>query len=284
MELRQSRHTQHQTRNPLPERFSLHSSVAGTGDPVLCISGFGCSSYNYEWMWPVLARRSNVVLWEARGMGLSQKVMQPYELRDLADDAVESMLQLGHTRFHVVGISMGGMVAQLIALHHPERMLSLSLLCTTSGGDRFVPLPPLTPEMLKKAETIPEPQRTDLTLRAITHPNTLQNSPTLFARMAELRRSHAAPIDQLLLQKAAVDRFLATTAPVERIACPTLVLHGAEDRFAPPENGRRLAALIPGATLRFVPESDHFFFLEKAEEVASHINDFHRSLSAEVRP
>lgn len=280
MELRQSRHTQHQTRNTLHERFSLHSYVAGSGEPVLCISGFGCDAYNYEWIWPVLARRSNVVLLENRGMGLSQKVTQSYELEEMANDAVEAMLQLGHPRFHVVGISMGGMISQLIAINHPERVTSLSLLCTTSAGDRFVPLPPLTPEMLKKAATIPEPQRTEFTLRAITHPRTIEKSPTLFAEMVRLRREHGAPLDQLLLQKDAVDRFLAGPAiPVEKIACPTLVLHGDTDRFVAAENGRRLAALIPNATLQLVPESDHYFFLEKAEEVASHINEFHRGLS-----
>lgn len=292
MDMRQSRHTQHETKNPLSERFSLHSYVAGDDGPgsrapILCISGFGCNSYNYEWMWPLLAQRGKVVLLENRGMGLSSRVDQSYELADLAADGVEVMRQLGFTRFHVVGISMGGMIAQLTAVNFPENVLSLSLLCTSSGGDRFVALPPLTPDMLRKAAEIPEPLRTDLTLRGVVHPLLIEQNPSLFAKMADLRRNNAAALDQLLLQKAAVDRFLTGSLAVETIACPTLVLSGSADRFVAPENARRLAALIPGAVLKFISDSDHYFFLEKAEEVATAINAFHRNLSEkspEVQP
>ncbi len=128
--------------------------------------------------------------------------------------------------------------------------------------------------MLRKAATIPEPLRSELTLRAVVHPKLIEKTPELFARMVELRRNNPAPLDQLLLQKDAVDRFLKGSVPVETIACPTLILHGSADRFAPAENGRRLANLIPGATFKIIPDSDHYFFLEKAEEVPDAISAF----------
>jgi len=242
--------------------------------PTLCISGFACSLYNFSWMAPFLATKSPLVLIDNRGMGKSQGCPWPYSLADLADDAATLMKSLGHDRYNVVGISMGGMIAQLLTLKYPKRVSKLALLCTTSGGSRFAPLPEITVEALKLFYSFPEPKRSASALKSYVHPSLQNENPELFKSMIELRSSQSADLEQVLLQKYAVDDFLHSEIPIQNIHCPSLILTGAEDRFVPIENARRLAGLIPDARLEIIPNSDHFFFLEKAKEVAFRIQEF----------
>lgn len=249
-------------------------NVGNTPLPTLCISGFACSLYNFSWIAPFLAAKNPLVLVDNRGMGKSQGCSWPYSLVDLADDAATLMNSLGFTRYNIVGISMGGMIAQLLTLKYPEQVSKLALLCTTSGGSRFAALPEITVEALKLFYSFPEPKRSASALKSYVHPSLLVDNPELFQRMIDLRSSQATNLDQVLLQKYAVDEFLLSEIPIQNIHCPSLILTGADDRFVPIENARRLAQLIPQAKLEIIPNSDHFFFLEKAKDVAASIQEF----------
>lgn len=260
------------------EEFALNCTVYKQGTQIrpalLGISGFACSSYNFEWLWPHLVQHFDVYLIDNRGMGESEPVRKNYTLQDLADDAAETMLTLGHSRYHVAGISMGGMIAQLLALKNPNRIESLSLLCTTSGGDGFLPLPPLTLDALHQFYSIPEPKRSELALKAYVHPMTQSMQPELFDKMVELRSSHPPRFDQVLLQKQAVDEFLSKPIPLSQISARTLILAADSDRFVPLGNASRLQASIPRSQAQIVRETDHYFFLEKPEEIAHLLSDF----------
>ncbi len=242
--------------------------------PVLCLSGFGCSHYNFDEIEKALGRDYPMVLVDNKGMGKSSGATSEYELREVAMEALEVMDQLEVPKFHLMGISMGGFLSQIIALDNPERLASLSLMCTTSGGDEFIPLPPMPAEQLKAFYALEEPKRTELAVAATVYPSLPQTNPELFQKICSLRRSHPVDVEQVLFQKKAVDQWLAQKWPIEKIKTPTLILSGAEDRFVNPENAKRLQSKISGALLEFVPESDHLFFLEKPEIVAGHLKKF----------
>lgn len=248
------------------------------------ISGFACSSYNFEWLVPYLTQHVDLYLIDNRGMGGSEAVQQPYNLEDLADDAAEAMKFLGVNSYHVAGISMGGMIAQLLTLRHPEKVESLSLLCTTSGGPDFLPLPPLPEDALRQFYAVPEPRRSELALKAYVHPLLQSMNPELFDKMVELRSSHPARLDQVLLQKKAVDTFLEKPLPLQNIRCRTLILAADGDRFVPFGNAARLQSAIPGSQVQVVRESDHFFFLEKAAEVGALLTSFLGSPTTTPQP
>lgn len=262
-------------KNSQGNELAVH--VVGAGLPLLCISGFGCSHYNFEFLYPHLQDQFEVIMIDNRGMGESFDPTSEYELSDIAQDAVDVMTFLGHDKFHLVGISMGGFVSQLLTIKYPQKVLSLQLLCTTSGGDDFIPLPKMDEEMLTRFQDIPEPKRTEVAIAATVHPTLPTQNQNLFNQIIELRRSHPARLEQLLKQKRAVDRFLAQPIPLYEMKVPTLVLTGAEDRFVNPANALRLREKIAGSRLGVVPDTDHLFFLENSamttEMMKSFLND-----------
>ena len=259
-------------KNSQGNELAVH--VAGAGLPLLCISGFGCSHYNFEFLYPYLQDQFEVIMIDNRGMGESFDPSSEYELNDIAQDAVEVMKALGHDEFHVVGISMGGFVSQLLTIQYPQKVLSLQLLCTTSGGEDFIPLPKMDEEMLTRFQDIPEPKRTEVAIAATVHPTLPTQNPKLFHEIIELRRTHPARLEQLLKQKRAVDRFLEKAIALNEIKVQTLVLTGAEDRFVSPANALRLREKIVGSRLGVVPDTDHLFFLENATMTTEMMNNF----------
>lgn len=239
--------------------------------PILCLSGFGCSHYNFTFIEKEMGEDHPMILIDNRGIGNSSPVNDEYQLQALADDALEVMDQLGIESFILFGISMGGFVAQLLTLKAPERVEKLALLCTTSGGVTFIPLPEMTEEMLTAFYQIPEPKRTESAIAATVHPGLGKRDPELLKEIIELRRSHPVDTEQVLKQKRAVEGFLREPIAIHTISCPTLIMTGAEDRFVNPYNATILQANIRQAHLRSIPETDHLFFFEKSKVVSSEL-------------
>ena len=266
------------------DNSSIHAlitsgSIFEKPETLLCLSGFGCSHYNFLELAKDLGHHYQMVLIDNRGMGLSDDAKEEYLLEDLAKDALEVMDQLGVESFHLAGTSMGGFVSQLVALNAPARVKSLSLLCTTSGGDRYIPLPELTEQSLELFYQIPEPKRTGVAIEATVYPGLKEESPEDFERICTLRRAHPVRVDQVLRQKRAVDKFLNEVILVENIHCPTFILSGDSDRFVSPKNSKTLNSKIPNSSLFFIEKSDHLFFLEKPKEVAAIMKSCLESLS-----
>ncbi|EQC51922.1 alpha/beta fold hydrolase [Bacteriovorax sp. DB6_IX] len=252
----------------------IHYQIQGEGTPLLCISGFGCSNYNFDFIRELLAADFQLVLVDNRGMGKSSPVVHDYQIDDLAQDAVEIMDSLGHQKFAVMGISMGGFIAQKIALNFPERVSSLVLACTTSGGEDFPKLNKLDEQTIRRSFSLGAKVYNELVSKATVHPKTQREKPELLERIIDLRASHMPKLDQVLLQQRAVDKFLNETMELEKISCPTLVISGDEDRFVNPKSSLIFAEKIPNAKVQFIEESDHHFFLEKPRETADAVSQY----------
>ena len=259
-------------------RFSGHFEEMGTGPPLLCCPGFGCSNWIFKDLALAMESSARWIMPDPRGMGLSPKAHESYTIADLADDGSLLMDDLGHERFWVMGISMGGFIAQSLALAHPNRVSGLLLLCTTGPGPDFPQLPELEEPLLRAWYDMDPATVVRANTDATVHPGLKRRNPQRYLEIVDAKLRHRAELDQVLLQREATRTYLKEARPLERIACPTLVLCGENDRFVVPESSRLLAEKIPGAELRLFPQSDHLFFLEKTAEVTAAIREFLESL------
>ena len=170
----------------------------------------------------------------------------------MADEAVGVLDALGHARAHVVGISMGGMIAQLVALRHPQRVERLVLIGTHAGGASVVPPTPEAMAVLGADRSRPPDEIVRQPMATITAPG--------FADRASggdrgARRARGRPADAARLRSRASSLPILASNRMARlgaITAPTLVVHGSEDPLVPPANGAAIARAIPGAQLRRV--------------------------------
>ena len=202
----------------------------------------------------------------------------PYTLDDMADDAVGLMDALGVARAHIVGASMGGMIAQLVAIKHPDRTKSLiSIMSTTGRRD----LPPGNRETLSVLFRPPNSSSRDdlidasiLVQRRCPVP-AFRRAKRKCAPAAE-RRTDRAPFDPagLARQSAALIAAPPRNALLRELRCPTLVLHGADDPVIPAAAAKDTAESIPGAELVIVPGMGHDFASALVPVYLKHIGDF----------
>src|SRR3954447_1345078 len=226
------------------------------GEPLLLIMGLGASSRLWYRLLPWLRRQHRVILLDNRGTGASAPVRSRLTMRSLAADAVGVLDAAGVESAHVVGASMGGMIAQHLALDHRDRVRSLVLACTTAGGRAGAP-----PWRLLAASALRPmlgPGRTfGLVAPALYAARTRREQPERVREDLAVRIADATPPATVYAQLAAAARHDTRARLRELAGLPVTVLHGAEDALVPVARGRELAAAIPGARLIEFPETGH---------------------------
>lgn len=249
---------------------SLHYREWGSGPPVLLIAGIPAIADDWE---PVAMRLASLgrraIAYDNRGSGASSVTPGPYTTAVMAEDAVALMGHLSLERVDVFGMSMGGMIAQELAISHAERVNRLVLGCTHAGVAHAVP----PPAAVGRAFAL----RTEdwglrmRTLAPFAFSRTVAPSD-LLAFIEKKSRDVQDPAGY----RAQIDAVLAHDA-VSRlgtIAAPTLVLTGDDDQIIPGENSELLAERIPNAELRIIPSTGHLFFLEQPGETIEILSDF----------
>jgi 3-oxoadipate enol-lactonase len=248
--------------------INLHYEVhGGSGDPLLMVMGLGGSSAGWD---PALvadlARSFRTIVYDNRGTGLSEKPNIPYSLEMFAADAIALIDSLRLDRLHVFGVSMGGMIAQEIALRYGQRLQTLTLGCTTCGGKHAVPPPPESLKIL----TAPRDGASDEELVRRAWP---LGYTTSYIR--EHRAELEATIPRLLAHPTpafAYKRHLEATYLLKtydrlpEIRTPTLVVTGAQDALIPARNSEIIAQRIPNAKYHVIPDAGHAFFNEARKE------------------
>ena len=244
----------------------LHHVVDGPADAptVVLFPSLGSTLEMWEPQVAPLAERFRVVRVDPRGHGGSPVPPGPYTMAELADDAIAVLDAAGEWAAHVYGVSLGGMIAQAIALRHPTRVRSLVLGATTPGGPRAV---------LADRDTLAFFER-----RAAMPPEEAVWASVPYNYAARTRAHHAQRIGEDIVQRLrfpfAVEPYRAQLAAafghdvheeLGRIAVPTLVVHGEADRMVPPANARLLAEAIPGAQVRLYPETGHLYFTDEPQ-------------------
>jgi len=233
----------------------------GTGSPLCCIPGLGADHTAFVRNVRDLASRHLVLVLDQRGIGASDPVTGPLSMAELADDAARVIAEQAGGAAHVFGVSMGGMVAQHVALRHPSLVRSLALGCTGPGGAAAVRAAPEATRQLLGGDARDPVSAYRNACRVMYSTDFQVRHPEVIEAAVAWRASHLVRGQTFRAQWEAI-RGHATDDDLARIAAPTLVLHGTGDRVMPIGNGERLAARIPGATLVRLRGRGHLFFQE----------------------
>lgn len=263
-----------EARDGLPLAVSLTQSMAGSaGPPLIMIPGLGATRHVYAPLVPLLAQRMPVAVFDPRGTGDSGVGNPPYTMAQLADDTVEVLASLGWDRAAVFGASMGGMVAQHVAIGHRDRVWRLLLACTSPGAAHAVPAErDATRALLGKGATTGEEAYRMATTVLYEQGWAAANRPLVEAEIA-YRATHPVAARAFSGQYEAVKAH-DTWERLPSITAPTLVIHGTSDSVIPVGNGERIAGRIPGARLLELEGRGHLFWHEDPEAAAAAITSF----------
>jgi pimeloyl-ACP methyl ester carboxylesterase len=243
--------------------YRIHYQSFGNPEapPLLLIMGLGMASDAWDTLPTRLADRFHVVVFDNRGMGSSSATPGGFRIRDMADDAVRVLDAAGIAQACVFGISMGGMIAQELALHYPARVRAL-VLGATFGSQLRSHKPPLgvARDLLLVTLFSRRPQRMARLL--VSDEFMARHQDRFLAWMSRLGRPQRSAARRQIL---AIARHEAEDR-LPRLRVPTLVISGDRDRLVPVENSRRLARMIPRARLVEFPGVGHAFPFERADE------------------
>jgi pimeloyl-ACP methyl ester carboxylesterase len=249
----------------------IYWTTRGQGPPVLFIMGLAFSHEMWfrvvEWVAP----RFQAVLFDNRGSGRSDAPRTPYSIAQMAADAVAVLDAAGVGSAHVLGASMGGMIAQELVLRWPERVRSLTLGCTHAGWLwSRLPRPSVFANVWKARGLSPE-QALEAIDRHMYHPDTPQH---LVREDRAVRLAGLPPRHGYRNQILAVASWWGSYWRLPRIAKPVVILHGADDPLIPVENGRMLQRRIPGARLEVVADCRHVMPTDQPRRTAELVTGF----------
>lgn len=253
--------------------MALHHVRRGAGDPLLLIQGM--SGHSIHWGEPFLAdleRDFDVIAIDNRGTGGSARVDAPFSIAELADDAVETLDELGLDSAHVLGISMGGMIAQELVLRHPGRVRTLVLGCTYAGGPEGRLAPPEIVELLTESMRSGDRERAIRAGWSVNVSEAYAADEANYERFKEIALTKPVAVQVIMLQMQAIAGH-DTSPRLGDIAVPTLVVHGTEDQMLPASNGEAIARAIPGARLELLEGVGHMFWVEQPERSAELVRE-----------
>ena len=259
----------------------LHYERGGTGEPLLMVMGMGGTAKHWGGPFTTLIERDfDALRYDHRGIGASGRLEGELTIARLAADALALLDALELERVHVLGISMGGMVAQELTLRAPERVATLTLGCTWAGGPNGRFTDPEVGSALREATLSGDPRHAIRTAWEFNFSERYRAEESRFDAFYELVRDLRAPVPVLAAQAVACATH-DTSARLEQVSAPTLVVHGTEDRILDAANATAIASAIPQARLELLPGVGHMFFWEQPERCAQLVRD-HAALAAEA--
>lgn len=265
--------------------LELYYELHGAGEPLVLIAGLGYDGWQWHRMLPGLAERFRVVVFDNRGAGRSSKPAGPYTAQLLADDTAALITALGLGPAHVLGHSMGGFVAQALALSRPDLVNKLILAATNFGGPRHVPITPEALAVLTDTQSDPL-ERLRRGVAISTAPGWAAAHPESVQAWLDYRAAH--PLDpagyqaQLAIGLSLYPEAACFEPHLPNIQAPTLILFGAHDKVVPPANAERLARQIPGSRVEILPEAGHLFPFEVPEAANAAVIRFLTTSGSEV--
>jgi pimeloyl-ACP methyl ester carboxylesterase len=254
--------------------IQVYYEVRGEGFPLVMIAGL---SGNTDWWDPRvirgLSKNFKIVLFDNRGAGRTDVTDRECTIRLFADDTACLMDALRISRAHVLGVSMGGMIAQELALNYPEKVEKLVLCSTTCGGAKSLPPSQEVLDVLTAdASELSAEEVARMVVPLCFTKDFIDNNPDYVELM--IRQILKAPIsDEAYRRQLNAIMQFDTYDRLSQIKAPTLVLRGKRDILIPPENGSILAKAIPNAKLANLERSAHLL-TEDMEEVIHVITEF----------
>jgi pimeloyl-ACP methyl ester carboxylesterase len=250
--------------------------AANGSDPetVALVEGLGYGRWMWRWQRERLVEAGyRVVVWDNRGTGDSDAPEGHYTVEEMASDLDAVLEAAGVEHAHVVGASMGGMIAQQHALDY-DRAESLALLCTSHGGEEALDVPEETQtRMFDVPDDADEREAIRYKMKPAMTDGFWEENDDLIEDVVDWRLEGDASDDAREAQAAGVMAFDASDRLGE-IEIPALVAHGTDDRVLPVENADLLHEKLPDSRLAVFENGSHLFFIERAETVNDHLLEF----------
>lgn len=257
--------------------INMHYETYGTGEPLMLLPGLGsaCKSCFFRQI-PRLAEGFRVIGIDNRGTGLSDKPETAYSMETMADDAAELLASVDIHKAHILGLSMGGMIAQHMALRYPDKVASLVLACTSCGGSHVKPPDPeltaRTFDMKRRAE-LPRAEYLRELLALYVSQQFIDTNPDIVDEYVSLGVKYGSPPHTFMRHFEAVIMH-DTYDRLSEIKVPTLVVGAGNDRLQHVDNSRMLAERIPNAELMVLQGMGHFLFVEAPDDLSDAIIGF----------
>jgi pimeloyl-ACP methyl ester carboxylesterase len=265
--------------------LEMYYEMHGNGFPLVMISGYSGSSESWDALVPRvrdLSKHYRVVTLDNRGTGRSSVPEGDYSIKTMGDDVAGLLDCLEVSKAHVLGQSMGGMIAQELAINHPKKVNGLILVCTTPRGSTSKAIPGQKGAfeklkwMFAPPPGMPQEALLEEIMRLCYHKNFFdRNKASIMASIPKY------PTSSSTLEKHydAIIKF-DTRSRLEMIRSRTFVIHGEDDRLVMPEGGRMLAKHIPNAELKMFKQAGHAVLEEKWQEAKPAILDFLKPFDA----
>ena len=250
---------------------NLYYEVHGEGYPVVLISGLGSQGQSWDTQVPIYSKHYKIVVFDNRGAGKSDKPKAPYSTEQMADDTAALMDALSIDRAHVVGKSMGGMIAQWMAIKYPERVSRIVMGCSSASRDK------VGNGILKMGREI----ASKVGLRAVWFMalhlgysrKYIEANIDRLNKVSELLTEDPEALEGYIGQSFACEGH-DTTELLPGIKAPAFVMMGDSDLITAPERTRELSMLIPTAELCVFSDVGHGFWRERQQEVDSLVLHF----------
>ena len=259
-------------------RQRLYYEVHGDGEPLLCVAGLTCDTLVWIPQIQAFSAAYRTVIFDNRDAGQSSMAEGDYEIADMARDALALADHLELDTFHLLGVSMGGAIAQEIALQAPDRVRTLTLAVTFAAGGAYARR--LAEVWTARVAHVSHEQHVD-ELMLLNHSEGFYDNPEMveFIRTAMLSNPHPQPPDAFARQLAACSRH-DTRDRLSSLTMPTHVIGGEYDILVPVWKSREIASLIPDAKLTVLPGAPHGLSIERAEEFNAAVLEFIREAAA----
>ncbi|MBD2451902.1 alpha/beta hydrolase [Nostoc sp. FACHB-152] len=252
--------------------IDLFYEIKGTGEPLLLIAGFMCDRAYWSLLMPSLISQYQVIRFDNRGIGQSSAPDSPYSIQQMANDAAALLDVLGIEKVHVIGHSMGGLIAQELALTYPQRIKSLILLSSfAKGNEKFNSIIKTWGDIAAKLDL----ELYEKVVLPWIFTDDFYAIPGMVNQLIEWAINYPfAPTAHGLYHQSRAILHYDTTDKLKYIQCPTLVLVGRQDILTPVKFSEQLNQGIPNAELVIIEQGGHSFLIESPESVAQFILKF----------
>ncbi len=260
----------HQTVNGI----RIYYEEQGKGEPLIFINGLAFPMDLWFAQIRELSKDFRVIALDNRGIGQSDKPDEEYSIALMASDTVGLLKALGIKKAHIAGLSMGGFIAQEIALSCPEMVNRLIFIATSTGGPRSQELGRPFWDKVSAAiagKPAPDVYRTDLTL--MTAPGFAEKHPDILERAVQLRMKHPQPLKAFLRQYAACNAF-DSNSRIHQVTQPVMIILGKEDPIFPTPLADDFRRKLPRAKMMMYENCGHAILLEKADQLSKDIREF----------
>jgi 3-oxoadipate enol-lactonase len=245
----------------------------GSGEPLLFIQGLGYDRNGFGPLPKLLAGDFRVIRFDNRGVGDSDVPPGPYSVAQMADDAVAILDATGVERAHVLGVSLGGYIAQELAVAHPERVWKLVLVSTAPGGPNQYPMPARGVDAFARFPLMEREAGLRLMVENSLGDHAVRERSELVEEVYAYRLERAPTLAGWQAQAFAGATFDVFDR-IDAITAPTLVIHGTADTVVDPRNAELLAERISGARVHTIPDRGHLVIWQEGELLAPVVREF----------